>query len=147
MQRTFIMIILLVLCSNFCIIGYTLFLDFVDLRIDIIAILLYLCVLAFIATIIYFILSKNAKTPFYLSCYFILCLITTVAEIIYLSANDLGTKDKMTYFLVYFVLFVYATKSHYLRDYFKSRLQPNPPTMVDGASEGLSNTKQLDAQS
>ncbi|WP_345491739.1 hypothetical protein [Orbus sasakiae] len=118
MKKIAIIIILLVLGINFSSIVHTLIIDFRSNNLNSIAVIIYSIMLIIIAVLIYVILLKKPKTPLYLCCYFTFCLITTVIEIIYLSSIEAGTKPQMIHFLVYFCLFVYAAKSHYLRHYF-----------------------------
>ncbi|OCG02168.1 hypothetical protein A9G12_10630 [Gilliamella sp. wkB112] len=118
MKKLPIILILLVLGFNFLTINYTLFLNFTQYKIDFFSVLLYCVILLFIIMLIYFVITRNVKTPIYLSYYFILCLITTIAEIIYLSSNGMGTKINIAYFLIYFSFFIYVTKSHYIKKYF-----------------------------
>lgn len=118
MKKIAIIIILLVLSIHFSTIVHTLFIEFTHNNLNSIAVIIYSIMLIIIATIVYFILQKKPKTPLYLCCYFTFCLTTTVIEIVYLSSIEAGTKQQMIHFLVYFCLFVYAAKSHYLRYYF-----------------------------
>lgn len=118
MKKISISLILIVLIVNFFSISHDLYLNFTQFQFDLFSTLLYISLLSFISLLIFFILTKNIKTPIYLSFYFILCLITTIVEIVYLSSYKVGTKINMVYFLIYFSLFIYVTKSINIRKYF-----------------------------
>lgn len=121
MKKIPILLILLVLSFNFLTISYTLILNFTLHKIDFFSVLLYLVILSFIVINICAVFTKNTKAPIYLSCYFVLCLIITAIEIIYMSFHDMGTKITIGYFLIYFSLFVYVTKSLYIKEHFGYR--------------------------
>lgn len=122
MKKIPIIVILLVLGFNFLSICYTLILNFTQYKNDFLSVLLYCVILLFIVILIYLVITRNVKTPIYLSYYFALCLIMTVVETIYLSFNEMGTKVSIIYFLIYFSFFVYVTKSYYIKKYFGSKI-------------------------
>lgn len=122
MKKIPIILILLVLGFNFLSICYTLILNFTHYKNDFLSVFLYCVILLFIVILIYLVITRNVKTPIYLSYYFALCLIMTVVETIYLSFNEMGTKVSIIYFLIYFSFFVYVTKSYYIKKYFGSKI-------------------------
>lgn len=122
MKKIPIIVILLVLGFNFLSICYTLILNFTHYKNDFLSVFLYCVILLFIVILIYLVITRNVKTPIYLSYYFALCLIMTVVETIYLSFNEMGTKVSIIYFLIYFSFFVYVTKSYYIKKYFGSKI-------------------------
>ena len=121
MKKIPIILILTVLLFNFFYISYALYLNFTQYQFDILSTLLYLVISSSIIFLINLIIKKNAKTPIFLSYYFVLCLITTMAEVIYLSYQEIGTSNNMIYFLIYFSLFIYVTKSISLKNYFSTK--------------------------
>ena len=121
MKKIPIILILTVLLFNFFSISYALYLNFIQYQFDILSTLLYLVILSSIIFLINLIIKKNAKTPIFLSYYFVLCLIITMAEITYLSYQEIGTSNNMIYFLIYFSLFIYVTKSISLKNYFSTK--------------------------
>lgn len=121
MKKIPIILILTVLLFNFFSISYALYLNFTEYQFDILSTLLYLVILSSIIFLINLIIKKNAKTPIFLSYYFVLCLIITMAEITYLSYQEIGTSNNMIYFLIYFSLFIYVTKSISLKNYFSTK--------------------------
>lgn len=121
MKKIPIILILTVLLFNFFSISYALYLNFTQYQFDILSTLLYLVILSSIIFLINLIIKKNAKAPIFLSYYFVLCLITTMAEITYLSYQEIGTSNNMIYFLIYFSLFIYVTKSISLKKYFSTK--------------------------
>lgn len=122
MKKIPIIVILLVLGFNFLSICYTLILNFTHYKNDFLSVFLYCVILLFIVILIYLVITRNVKTPIYLSYYFALCLIMTVVETIYLSFNEMSTKVSIIYFLIYFSFFVYVTKSYYIKKYFGSKI-------------------------
>ena len=121
MKKIPIILILTALLFNFFSISYALYLNFTQYQFDILSTLLYLVILSSIIFLINLIIKKNAKTPIFLSYYFVHCLITTMAEITYLSYQEIGTSNNMIYFLIYFSLFIYVTKSISLKNYFSTK--------------------------
>lgn len=119
MKKIFIIMILLVLIIHISTICYTLWWSFSHHMLAVSSIMLYLGIGFFIVMLIYGILTRKTYIPILLSFYFILCLLATGIEIIYLSAHAIGTKDKMIICLIYFIYFVYVTKSVFIKQYFQ----------------------------
>lgn len=112
-------IIIMTLGTNFAMIIYSLGVDIYAGYFNFGVLMAYLLILLFIGINLYHIVTKNRKTLFLLSLYFIFTLIITVIEMIYLSSIEISTKYKLFQFLYYFVIFVYINRALTLKKYFK----------------------------